>query len=59
MLTNMDKAWTALLSGVLVAIAEAVLTGDKSPMEVVTDPNAWIVAFATAALVWLVPNKEV
>lgn len=58
MLTSIDKAWVALLAPIGVFMAEAVLSGERTPLEAVSDPNTWIMALASAVLVWAVPNKE-
>lgn len=58
MFTTIDKMWTALFGSIVVFVAEAMLAGDRTATEVIMDKEVWLMAVATAALVWAVPNKE-
>ena len=57
MFSKFDKAWVAFLTPALVFLAEAILDPEKSPAAVVTDLDTWIMAVATAVLVYAVPNR--
>lgn len=57
MLTSIDKALTGFLAPIAGFMASAVLDPEKTPMDVVADPNMWLMALATGVLVWAVPNK--
>lgn len=58
MFTTIDKAWAGFLAPIAGFMASAVLDPEKTPTDVVMNPDMWLMAVATGVLVWAVPNKE-
>lgn len=57
MISTVDKAWVAFITPMLLYMAEAVLSETVNAVDVMTNPNTWIMGISTAVMVWAIPNK--